>query len=95
MKNLYKACAAAVARQEKAFGAESIATKIRKISETDELYIIDFYTEYESVVYGGGGLIVDKKDFSVDFYCIPSYPSNIFEIIGKAVEVEVPKEYAR
>ena len=94
MNNLNKACAAAVARQQKAYGMNSKATKIRKIGETSELFIIDFYSEHDSVVYGGGGLIVDKKNYSVDHYCIPSHPENIFEIIDKAVDVEIPKEYA-
>ena len=94
MDSMKKACAIAVARQQKAYGLKSKATKIRRIGETSELFIIDFYHEQDSVVYGGGGLIVYKKDYSVDYYCIPSYPENIFEIIDSAVDVEIPKEYA-
>lgn len=93
MKNLNKACSVAVERQKKAYGPKSRATRIRRIGETDELYIITFYTEDDVAVVGGGGLIVYKKDFSVDHYCIPSYPKNIFEIIDNAVDVEIPKEY--
>lgn len=94
MNILNKACAVAVARQKKAYGSDSKATKIRRIGETNELFIIDFYPENDSVVYGGGGLLVYKKDYAVDHYCIPSYPANIFEIIDSAVDVDIPKEYA-
>lgn len=94
MNNLNKACAVAVARQKKTYGSQSKATKIRRIGETDELYIFTFDSDHDSVVYGGGGLIVHKKDYSVDHYCIPSYPKNIFEIIDNAVDVDIPKEYA-
>ena len=94
MNNLNKACAVAVARQKRAYGSQSKATKIRRIGETNELYIFTFDSDTDSVVCGGGGLIVYKKDYSVDHYCIPSYPRNIFEIIDNAVDVDVPKEYA-
>lgn len=92
-ESLRKACAVAIARQKKAFGTSSKATKIRRIGETNELFIIDFYKDEDAVVYGGGGLIVYKKDFSIDHYCIPSHPENIFEIIDNAVDVEIPSEY--
>ena len=93
MKDLVKACSVAVARQKKIYGENSKSTKIRRIGETSELFIMDFQSDHNSVVYGGGGLIVYKKDFTVDHYCIPSHPQNIFEILDSAVDVEVPKEY--
>lgn len=94
MDELSKACAVAVERQQKAYGVKSKATKIRRIGETSDLFIFSFFSEHDSVECGGGGLIVYKKDYSVDFYCIPSYPKNIFEVIDNAIDVEIPKEYA-
>jgi hypothetical protein len=94
MNDLNKACEIAVAKQKQAYGVKSKATRISRIGETNDLYIISFYPAHGSVECGGGGLIVHKKDYSVDHYCFPSYPKNIFEIIDNAVDVDVPKEYA-
>lgn len=93
MNDLNKACKIAVAKQKQAYGAKSKATKISKIGETNDLYIISFHPAYGSVECGGGGLLVYKKDYSVAHYCIPSYPQNIFEIIDNAIDVDVPAEY--
>ena len=91
MNDLEKACLIAVKEWGKGFDANSPRTKIVQIKETDELYMFSFYAP--QVIYGGGGLIVYKKDFSVIDYCIPSYPLNIFEILDAAVEVEIPEKY--
>ena len=93
MKIMIEACNAAVEHQIKAYGSQSKTTKIRRIRETDELFVFDFFSDSDSVLCGGGGLIVYKKDFSVIGYCLPSYPENIFEIMDNAVDVEIPKEY--
>lgn len=94
MNDLKKACEIAIAKQKQAYGVKTKAIRISKIGETNDLYIISFYPASGSVEFGGGGLIVYKKDFSVDHYCIPSYPKNIFEIIDSAVDIDVPREYA-
>ncbi|MBD9242705.1 MAG: hypothetical protein EGQ45_01350 [Clostridiales bacterium] len=94
MNDLKKACEIAIAKQKQAYGVKTKAIRISKIGETNDLYIISFYPASGSVECGGGGLIVYKKDFSVDHYCIPSYPKNIFEIIDSAVDIDVPREYA-
>lgn len=92
MNNLEKACSVAVANQSSIYGAHSKYARITRISETKDYYIFDFYTDH--VTYGGGGLLVSKKDFSVDFYCMPSYPANIMEMIyHEAVDVEIPEKY--
>lgn len=93
MRSVNQACAVAVERQKKTYGANSKHTKIRRIGETDEVFIFGFHRDNDAVVYGGGGLLVYKKDYSVTHYCIPSYPENIFEILDNAVDVEIPKEY--
>lgn len=95
MDNLIKACAIAVSHQEKKYGRGSISAKIRRISETNDVYLFDFCTEGNVVIYGGGGLIVYKKDFVVDHYCLPSYPSNIFDIVDNAKQLDIPKEFKK
>jgi hypothetical protein len=93
MNEIERVCALAVEKQEKAYGKGSEETKITKLCETDDLYIIDFRTPGGKVIYGGGGLIVHKESFAIQHYCIPSFPKNIFEILDSAQEIEVPKKY--
>lgn len=93
MEKIKEACRIVVAIQKEAFGNDAIETHISKIRETEDVFLFDFKKRTDKPLIGGGGLLMYKKDMSVIHYCLPSYPDNIFKIIEKATEVEIPKEY--
>lgn len=94
MNKVEKACMVAVEKQKMAYGEDSEETKITKLLETDELYLIIFRTPGGKVIYGGGGCyIVHKENFAIQHFNIPSYPANIFEILDAAKEIEIPEKY--
>lgn len=93
MKKIEEACKIVIAMQKKAYGDNAIETQIKRIRETEDVYVFDFKKRAKQVVVGGGGLLVYKKDMSATHYCLPSCPDNIFEIMDNATDVDIPKEY--
>ena len=96
MKKLIEACKVAIEMQKKTFGENSVETRINRIRETDDCYLIDFQSRFKGVPTGSYGceLLVYKNDMSAIRYSPPSYPENIFEILDAAKEINIPQEYA-